>query len=73
MANDYLYSELKEYCSGDLQEMKELLDNLIQAYIMAYTNKAELPSWDLICKTNMELANEEAKEEYRSRIKEITK
>ena len=53
--------------------MKELLDNLVQAYIMAYTNKAELPSWDLICKKNMELANEEAKEEYRSRIKEITK
>lgn len=55
--------------------MKELLDNLIQAYIMAYTDKVELPSWhwDLICKKNMELANEEAKEEYRSRIKEIIK
>lgn len=53
--------------------MKELLDNLVQAYIMAYIDKVELPSWDLICKKNMELANEEAKEEYRSRIKEITK
>lgn len=55
--------------------MNEPLDKLIQVYIMAYINKVELPSWhwDLICKRNMELANEEEKEEYRSRIKEITK
>jgi len=53
--------------------MKELLDNLINAYALAYVNKAELPSWDFICNTNVKLANEESEEEYRSRINEITK
>lgn len=30
MANDYLYSELKEYCSGDLQEMKDTIEYFME-------------------------------------------
>lgn len=53
--------------------MRESLENLISAYCSCYINKGNLPSWDIICKTNMELSKKEAKEEYKSRINEIVK